>query len=73
MHISDLSMQMKTELARSGSTEPLGVGNATPGEVLWRAKWASLKATATLSKNQSPNGGLSFCCVLGSIGAHQNT
>jgi len=41
MHISDVSMHRKPELARRGSTDGLGVGKATPGEVFWRAEWAS--------------------------------
>jgi len=40
-------MHRKPELVRRGSTELLGVGKATPGEVLWHAEWASPVATAT--------------------------
>jgi hypothetical protein len=40
-------MHRKPELARRGSRERLGTGKATPGEVLWRAEWASSMATAT--------------------------
>ena len=38
-HISDVSMYMKLELVRRGSTEWLGMGKAMPWEVLRRAGW----------------------------------
>jgi len=60
MHISDVSMNRKSELALRGSMEPLGVGEAMPGEVLWRAEWASPMATATTIQNQAPTPGWSF-------------
>ena len=44
--------------ARAGAAETNGmtgcVGKATPGEVLWRAEWASPMATATTIQNQAP-------------------
>ena len=60
MHIADRLMHRKPDRGRSGSTERLGVGNATPGEVLWRAEWASPVATATTVQNQTPKRGWSF-------------
>jgi len=49
-----VSMHRKPELARRGSTAQLGMSKATPGEVLWRAEWASPVATATTIQNQTP-------------------
>jgi len=60
MHISDVSMHSKPELALRGLTERLGVGNAMPREVLWCAEWASPVATATTIQNQAPKRGWSF-------------
>jgi hypothetical protein len=53
-------MNRKPELAWRGSTERLGMGKATPGEVLWRTEWASPVATATTIQNQTPERGWSF-------------
>jgi hypothetical protein len=53
-------MHRKTELARRGSMELLGMGKATPGEVLWRTEWVSLVATATTIQNPTPKRGWSF-------------
>jgi len=47
-------MHKKPEPERRGSTERLGVGKATPGEVSWHAQWASPVATATTIQNQTP-------------------
>jgi len=60
MHISDGSMHRKPELALSGSTEPLGVGKATPSEVLLRPERASSLATVMTIHNQTPKPGWSF-------------
>jgi len=60
MHILDMSMRRKPELARRGSTEQQGVCKATPGEALWRANWASPMSTATTIQNQAPKQGWSF-------------
>jgi hypothetical protein len=54
MHISDLSMHNKPELARRGPTESLGVGNSKRREMLWFAEWSSPVATAMTSENQPP-------------------
>jgi len=54
MHISDVSMHRKPELARRGPTKRLGVGKASPGEVLMRAEWVSPMVTATTIPNQTP-------------------
>jgi len=53
--------------------EQLGVGKATPGELLWRAEWASPVATAKTIQNEAPKQGWSFCLVLVSPGANHNT
>jgi hypothetical protein len=53
-------MHRKPELTRWGSTERLGVGKATPEEVLWRAEWASSVPTAMTIQNQTPKRGWSF-------------
>jgi hypothetical protein len=66
-------MHRKPELVRRGLTERLGMGKATPGEVLWRAEWASSVATAMSIQNQTPKPGRSFRSVLVSPGAHLNT
>jgi len=47
-------MNRKPELARRGWMERLGMGKATPWEVLWRADWVSATATATTIQNQTP-------------------
>jgi hypothetical protein len=47
-------MYRKLELAQRGSMEQLGVGKATPWEVLWRTECASPVATATTIQNQTP-------------------
>jgi len=60
MHIPDVSMYRKPELARRGSTERLGGGKATLREVLWCAEWASPVATAMTIQNQAPKCGWSF-------------
>ena len=60
MHISDVLMKRKPELAWRGPTERLGMGKATPREVLWRAEWASPVATAKTIQNQTPKRGWSF-------------
>jgi len=72
-NIWDMSMHRKPELARRGSMERLGVGTATPREVLWCAEWASAVATATTIQDQAPKQGWSFCRVLVSPGYHHNT
>jgi len=46
-------MHRKPELEQRGSTERLGMGKATPGEVLCRAEWASPVAAATTIQNQT--------------------
>jgi hypothetical protein len=53
MHISDVSMHMKAELAQGASTQQLGVGKATPREVLRCAEWNSPMATAVTIHNQT--------------------
>ena len=53
-------MHRKPELVRRGLTERLGVGKATPTEVLWRAEWASAMATATTIHDQAPERGWIF-------------
>jgi hypothetical protein len=73
MDISDVSMHRKTELVRRGSTERLGVGKATRGEVFWRADWVSPVATATTIQNHAPKRGWSFRAVLVSTGNHHNS
>jgi hypothetical protein len=47
-------MNRKPELAHTGSTELLSVGNAMPGEVLWHPEWTSAVATATTIQDQAP-------------------
>jgi hypothetical protein len=54
-----VSMYRKPELARRGSTERLGMGKATRGEVLWHAEWVSPVATAMTIENETPKGGWS--------------
>jgi len=54
MHISDVAIHRKPEQAQRAPTEWLGVGKAMPGEVLWRAEWASPVATATTIQNLAP-------------------
>jgi hypothetical protein len=56
-HISDVSMHRKPELARWGSMEQLGVGKATPREVLWRAERAAAMAIAMTIQDQAPKQG----------------
>jgi hypothetical protein len=73
MHISDVSLHRKLELAWKRLTERLGLGKATPGEVLWRAEWESPVATATTSQNQTRKRGWILRWVLVSPGAHHNT
>jgi len=73
MHIPDLSMDRKPELAWRGLTEPLGVGKATPREMIWCAEWLSLMGTETTIQNQVPERGWTFRWVLVSPGAHHNT
>jgi hypothetical protein len=53
--------------------EPLGVGTATPREVLWRNEWASPMGTAMTIQNQTTKRGWSFLSVLDSHGAPHNT
>jgi len=48
MHISDVSMHRKLELAPRASLERVGVGNRTPGEAFWYSEWVSPVVTATL-------------------------
>jgi hypothetical protein len=60
MHISDVSIHRKPKIARRVSTERLGVGKATPGEVFWRTEWVSPVATATTIQNSAPKRGWSF-------------
>jgi hypothetical protein len=48
-------MHRKPELARRGSTDRLGVGKATPRELLWLAELTSVVATATTIQDQVPN------------------
>jgi len=60
MHISDVSMHRNPELARWGSTERLGLDEATHGEVLWPAEWAFPGATSMTIGNQTPKRGWSF-------------
>jgi len=71
-HISEVSMHSKPVLAQSGSTEQVRVGKATPGEVLWRAEWATPMATALTVPNRTPKWGWSFRWVLVSAGAHHS-
>jgi len=47
-------MHWKPELALRGLMEQLGVGEATPGEVLWHAEWLSPVVTATTIQNHGP-------------------
>jgi hypothetical protein len=54
-------MYRKPEVAQRGSMERLGVGKATPMEVLWHTEWASPVATASTIQNQAPKLGWSFC------------
>jgi len=60
MHISDMLMHREPELVRSRSMKPLGVGKATPREVLWHNEWASPMGTARTIQNQAPKRGWSF-------------
>jgi len=60
MHMSDVSMHRKPELAWRGSTERLGMGKAMPGVVLWYIEWVTPMATATTIQNQTPKRGWSF-------------
>jgi len=57
MHISDLLMHKKPELAWRGQTERLGVGKAMPQEMLRCAEWLSPVATAMTIQNQAPERG----------------
>ena len=50
-------MHRKPELALRGLTEGLGMGKATPRELLWHAEWASPVATAMAIENQTPKRG----------------
>jgi len=59
MHISDVSMHRKPELAWRYSTERLGVGEATPEEVLWCTEWVSPVSTAMTIQNQAAKPGWS--------------
>jgi hypothetical protein len=45
---------------RSGLMERLGVGEATPWEMLWSAEWLSPMATAPTVQNQAPERYWSF-------------
>jgi len=47
-------MRRKPEMAQRGPTLRLGVGNATPREMLWCADWSSPVATAKTIQNQAP-------------------
>jgi hypothetical protein len=60
MHISEVSIHRKLELARRGPMECLGVAKATPREELWRTDWVSPMATATTTQNKAPNLAWSF-------------
>ena len=66
-------MHRKPELAQRGSTERLGVGKTMPGEVLWRAEWASPVGTDMTIQNLTPKQGRSFRWVLVSSCAPHNT
>jgi hypothetical protein len=46
-------MHSKPGLDWKGSTERLGVGKPTHGEVLWGAEWAAPVATATTIESQT--------------------
>jgi hypothetical protein len=72
MHISDLSMHRKPQLAQRGPTERLGVGKETPREMLWCTEWSSPVARATTIQYQAPERGWSFGLVLVSPGTHYN-
>jgi hypothetical protein len=54
MHISDVSMHKKTELAQVASMQQLGVGKTTLRQVLRCAEWDSPMATAVTIQNQTP-------------------
>jgi len=58
-------MHGKAELARSGQTAQLGVGEATPGKVVWHAEWSYRVTTAITIENPSsePDGAFVQYCV----------
>jgi hypothetical protein len=53
-------MNRKAELVQKEPAERLGVGKATPREMLQCAEWLSPVATATTIQNQPPEQGWSF-------------
>jgi len=63
-------MHRKQELAQS---ESVGVSKLSPGEVLWRAEWASPMATAMAIQNHTPKQGWIFRWLQATPGAHHST
>jgi len=53
-------MNGKPELLGMGLAEQPGVGKAMPGDLLWRAEWASPVATATTIQKSAPKQGVRF-------------